>query len=394
MTIIKANVDPQIANSKGMAARQRGDFQAAAIHFAAAAAADPEASGLWRNLAHAHRELGNDEGERAALESALNADRTDLATWIRKAQLHERLAEHADAITAWGGVLQMSQAIHPIADALAPLLAHARAYCSEQQANLNNRVDAALGDHIAKLNPNDRRRVKGFFDHAMAGRRIYQNECAGLYYPFLPADEFFEDHHFSWFSGLTASTPAICKEFEALIADPGDALRPYVRQDKGTPDNLWSRLDNNLDWGAIFLWEYGEANKPILERCPQTAAALARLPAAHIPSRAPSAFFSVLKPHTHIPPHTGVTNTRAIIHLPLIIPDNCGFRVGGETREWQVGIPLAFDDTIEHEAWNQSDEYRVVLIFDVWNPYLSEKEQEMITHYFAILDQVGNSKTG
>ncbi|MCR5870830.1 aspartyl/asparaginyl beta-hydroxylase domain-containing protein [Sphingomonas sp. J344] len=138
----------------------------------------------------------------------------------------------------------------------------------------------------------------------------------------------------------------------------------------------------------MLLWEYGAPNQPVLDRCPRTAAVLAALPGARIPGRAPSAFFSLLKPRTRIPPHTGVTNTRAIVHLPLIVPPECGFRVGGETRSWVEGEAFAFDDTIEHEAWNDSDELRAVLIFDVWNPHLTSDEQSVIADYCALADRV------
>jgi aspartyl/asparaginyl beta-hydroxylase (cupin superfamily) len=185
---------------------------------------------------------------------------------------------------------------------------------------------------------------------------------------------------------LNAAASGIRSELETLLADPGDALQPYVRMEKGLPDNKWTELDQSLDWSACFLWEYGEPNKAVLDRCPLTAAALAALPSAHIPKRAPSAFFSILKPRTRIPAHTGVTNTRAIVHLPLIVPTGCGFRVGGETREWTEGQAFAFDDTIEHEAWNDSDEMRAVLIFDVWNPHLTSAEQALIAQYFSVAD--------
>jgi len=188
---------------------------------------------------------------------------------------------------------------------------------------------------------------------------------------------------------IEAATGDIRRELEALLADPGESLRPYVRMDKGLPDNKWSGLDHSLDWGACFLWEYGQPNQPVLDRCPKTAAALAVLPSAHIPARSPSAFFSILKPKTRIPPHTGVTNTRAIVHLPLIVPHSCGFRVGGETRKWVEGEAFAFDDTIEHEAWNDSDEIRAVLIFDVWNPHLTPTEQALIKAYFVAADSTG-----
>jgi aspartyl/asparaginyl beta-hydroxylase (cupin superfamily) len=97
-----------------------------------------------------------------------------------------------------------------------------------------------------------------------------------------------------------------------------------------------------------------------------------------VDARAPTAYFSILDAHTRIPPHCGVTNTRAIVHVPLIVPPDCGFRVGSETREWIPGKAWVFDDTIEHEAWNQSEMPRAILIFDIWNPFLTLAERDRI----------------
>lgn len=97
--------------------------------------------------------------------------------------------------------------------------------------------------------------------------------------------------------------------------------------------------------------------------------------------------FSLLRPQTRIPPHTGVANVRLVVHLPLIVPPGCGFRVGNETRIWREGEAWVFDDTIEHEAWNDSDRDRYVLIFDVWNPRLSPAERELITAVMAAMDR-------
>jgi aspartyl/asparaginyl beta-hydroxylase (cupin superfamily) len=116
-----------------------------------------------------------------------------------------------------------------------------------------------------------------------------------------------------------------------------------------------------------------------LAQCPRTAALLASAPLCTIPRHAPTAFFSVLAPKTRIPGHTGVTNTRFIVHLALTVPPSCGFRVGAETRSWQEGRAWVFDDTFEHEAWNDSDEPRVVLIFDVWNSFLSAAERDLVS---------------
>src|SRR5690606_8624352 len=77
-------------------------------------------------------------------------------------------------------------------------------------------------------------------------------------------------------------------------------------------------------------------------------------------------------------PHNGETNARLVAHLPLIVPDGCWLRVGYERHEWKVGEIVVFDDTLEHEAMNGSDELRIVLIFDVWNPLLAVAERDMV----------------
>jgi len=123
-----------------------------------------------------------------------------------------------------------------------------------------------------------------------------------------------------------------------------------------------------------------------MARCPRTVEALSHAPQVDVAGRGPTAFFSILDAFTHIPPHTGVTNTRLTVHLPLIVPPQCSFRVGGETREWVPGQAWVFDDTIEHEAWNRSDVPRAVLIFDIWNPLLSPAERDLMR---AAIETVG-----
>ncbi len=380
--------DPQAAqraNTEGMAAIRTGDGAAGVAAFRQATAADPQAIALWRNLAHAYRIAGDIAGERDALDHALALDRTDFTAQLRMAQLLQRLGDETAAFQAWNGVQQLAAQMPDVPPMLAAELAVGADYCAALRDRLTAAADAVLAVDASR-DETEERRVRAFVDHALGQRRIFQNSCAGVYYPFLPADEFFDSRHFPWFEELEAGTAAIREELQALLAAPGEALRPYVRLDEGTPTNDWSALDGSLDWAACFLWEYGEPNQEVIARCPRTAALLESLPLARIPGRAPNAFFSLLRPHSRIPPHTGVTNTRAIIHLALDIPPGCGFRVGGETREWTPGKAFAFDDTIEHEAWNDSDQRRAVLIVDAWNPHLSARECSAINAYFAAAD--------
>ena len=94
---------------------------------------------------------------------------------------------------------------------------------------------------------------------------------------------------------------------------------------------------------------------------------------------APTVIFSQLDARTRIPPHTGSVNHRLLAHLPLILPGPAAFRVGAETRAWEMGRAWVFDDTIEHEAWNDADQPRVIMILDLWNPYLSMAERELVS---------------
>ncbi len=380
-------------NSLGMQALRASDFARAEKLFLEAIEHDRSASALWRNVAAARRGNADDDGELQALDAAIDVDRLDFMAWLRKAELHQRLGQEGQALSAWQGVLQMADQIGEVPGEIASMLATGRTFVVEANSRIAQAVDAEIAGLQPHLGETERRRGQAFVDLAMGRRRIYYNQCSGLYYPFLPADEYFDRRHFPWMEELESATDAIRAELLALLDDPGAALRPYVRMDKGTPENKWTGLDHSLDWGACFLWEYGIPNQPVLDRCPHTAAALSKVPLAPIDNRSPSAFFSLLRPETRIPPHSGVTNTRAIIHLPLVVPEGCGFRVGAETREWKVGEAFAFDDTIEHEAWNDSKELRAILIFDVWNPHLAPAEQELITRYFAAADKTGLNVT-
>lgn len=380
-------------NSAGMQALRSQSFAEAERLFLDAVSHDKAASALWRNVAAARRAQGNDAGELQALEAAIGVDRLDFMAWLRKAELHQRQNAEALALEAWQAVLQIAAQIGEVPPAIGGAIEVGRAFVASAMARITSSVDSEVRQLQMAMNETDSRRSGAFVDLALGRRQIYFNQCEGLYYPFLPADEFFDRSHFPWMPNAEAATADIRCELESLLASPGEALRPYVRMESGISDNKWSALDHSLDWGACFLWEYGAPNLPVLDRCPKTAAMLAALPSAHIPGRSPSAFFSILKPRTRIPAHTGVTNTRAIIHLPLIVPEGCGFRVGGETRAWREGEAFAFDDTIEHEAWNNSDAMRAVLIFDVWNPHLSGAEQELIMRYYHAADATGLNPT-
>lgn len=375
---------PVALNALGLDALARGDGMAVG-YFARATTADPAASPLWMNLASAYRGLGDSVGEQTALERALALDQRNLMANVRLAELQDRVGNTAAAAFRWGGVATIVQSLPERSPALSQLLVRASDRIAQHTRALSDAIDTALAPLREDAAADDRRRIDVCIDAMLGRRAIHAPVPHGLHFPFLPADEFFPRRHFPWLAAFEAATPAIRAELENLLADGAPGFAPYVAMTPGTPPNRWTPLDGSDLWSARYLWRYGVRDDAVCTRCPQTAAMLETLPLADIPGRGPSAFFSVLKPGTRLPPHTGVSNIRSVVHLPLIVPDRCGFRVGGETRAWRVGEAFVFDDTIEHEAWNDSDEIRAVLIVDVWNPHLTASEIAMMRRMFGTL---------
>jgi aspartyl/asparaginyl beta-hydroxylase (cupin superfamily)/thioredoxin-like negative regulator of GroEL len=379
-------------NSLGVQYLAEGDATQAVRLTERATQIDPNEPILWLNLARAQREAGDIDGERSSLDAALALDPTRFMSLLRRAQLLQRLGEVGEAGRMWSGALASAPPLEQQPPALAAELAAGRDYLERQGRAFGAEVDATLSDVRGTIDDAERRRFDACVDQMLGRRRVFLPNCAGVYFPFLPADEFFERHHFPWMPAFEAATAAIRAEATALVTgnDEGAGaagFRPYVDQPANTPRNIWSGLDKRLDWSAYYFHRFGTRDEDACARCPKTAAALAQVPLLDIAGRGPTAFFSLLKPKTKIPPHSGVTNTRTIVHLPIIVPRDCGFRVGGETRAWREGEAFGFDDTIEHEAWNDSNDPRLVLICDVWNPYLSEAERTLLRAYFETIDR-------
>jgi aspartyl/asparaginyl beta-hydroxylase (cupin superfamily) len=209
-------------------------------------------------------------------------------------------------------------------------------------------------------------------------RKIYVQQPIGGHFPYLPAIEFFPPALFPWFAALEAKAAEIREELLALLGGPAPNLRPYIAFGPTQPLNQWAELNHSRRWSAFFFLEDGVRHDANCARCPATAALLETLPLLDLPGKGPTAMFSILEPGTRIPPHTGSSNVRTTVHLPLVVPAGCGFRVGAETRTPQEGEAWAFDDTIEHEAWNDSAGPRAILILDTWNPLLTEAERAAI----------------
>lgn len=359
--------------SQGKAAEARKMFERSVK-------ADPGAPPLWLNLAGAARATNDPQAELHALDQALKLDPYFVIALLQKAQCLERLGNGEGAARTYGALLACVPANAQLTPAMRSALDHGEQVVRESKEAKAAKVAAAVAGE-----PSASRR----FDHCIdlyAGRaRLYRSEPTGLYFPFLPEVPYFDRAFFPWFDELEAATGIIRDELIAVMREDS-GFRPYVAIAPGLPVNQWSELNNSLDWSAFFLWENGEKVEANARRCPRTSELMERLPLLDIPGRAPTVMFSLLKPGAVIPPHTGVTNTRSVVHLALVVPGDCTFRVGHETREWQEGQAWAFDDTVEHEAWNRSGSMRAILIVDTWNPYLDEGEKALLRKAVSAMD--------
>ena len=320
-----------------------------------------------------------------AIDRALAQDPRNVAALIRKA---DHLAARGDARGASAYYLQavkVAQAV-PVAAELQREVARARAACETLAAQ----IEQSIRDRLAGRGVPATRRFAESLDMLFGHRQPYVQQPQYYYFPGLPQIQFYERADFPWLDAVEAATPAIREELEAVMRER-DAFRPYVQSDPSRPRNAQAGMADNPDWSAFYLVKDGETVGPNAARCPRTLAALAHVPLPRIRGRTPSVLFSMLRPGAHIPAHNGFINTRLICHLPLVVAPGCTFRVGNDTREWVEGRAWLFDDTIEHEAWNRGNATRVVLLFDVWRPELTEDERALVAAMFEALDASGES---
>lgn len=360
----------------GIYAFQRGDKISAIDFLRRAQQIAPGDPTIPTSLAVVLRESNDAAGEWQAISQALAIDPYWLPALLAKAGFQERKGEASAAAQTYRNCLKIAPPEHQWPPTLRLQLSHGR----KLAAHHTERLTAVLKEAISELQPENNDRYLRWLEAAsiLAGRtQPYHSECNQLQIPRLPAIPFYPRALFPWMGELEYRTEAIRAELQALL-EQDEGFTPYVAYKPGQPVNQWSELNHSPRWNAYHLWQHGEPIKEHIARCPETANALNAVDKANIDGMAPNVMFSILAPHTHIPPHNGETNARLVAHLPLIVPEHCSLRVGFEQRGWIVGEGLVFDDSIEHEARNDSDHLRAVLIFDVWNPLLDTNEREIV----------------
>jgi len=357
---------------------QRGEAAKARELFQRATQADPRHPSLWSNLAESLKVLGLAQEQMEAIDRALTLEPRHLASLLQKAALMEARGDVRNAARAYRDALATVPSGAEPPPTVKEAVEHARAVVTADDSALSAAIEDSLQGLRTRHGNVSHHRVDRCLDLLTGKRKRYNSEPTFMYFPELPTIEFFERDAFPWLDALEAATEEIRKELVTVLVSDRAGLEPYIQYPDSVPLDQWRDLNKSRRWSAYFLWNQSKPQPDHLARCPRTAELLKSVPKCDVAGRGPTAFFSILDPHTEIPPHTGVTNTRLTVHLPLIVPPNCGFRVGSETREWEPGKAWVFDDTIEHQAWNRSDSPRAVLIFDIWHPLLSAAERDMV----------------
>lgn len=369
---------PQALYTLGVHAFKRGQLTEALQALQAAHAAAPGDPVVLLSISVVLREQGDSAGELDAIEAALAADPYFLAGLLAKASHLERHGRSKAAAAVYRNALKVAPQEPRWPQALRRQLLHARDQVERVGMEMAAFLAERIGTRTSALTPAEAQRWREAGAILSGQSHPYPSVCSQLHVPRLPAIPFHARDAFDWVEALEAKTNAITAELTAAMAREQGEFQPYIAYQPGTPVNQWQELNHSRRWSSYFLWRNGQPQAGHLQQCPQTAQALTDVDMADIGGLCPNAMFSALAPHTRIPPHHGETNARVIVHLPLVVPENCLYRVGFEQRRWKVGEVLIFDDSIEHEARNDSDELRVVLIFDVWNPLLSAGDREMV----------------
>lgn len=350
-----------------------------------AGAARPRAAHLLPTI---ERRLGNNNISKISRDEPANV----AIDWLLAAELRRHLADHDGALMAAYEAVTLAQCagqwlsaastpnslLDAVVDAIELVRTNrGRLYrlCylplrSEHGETAVARVDHALAAHLKE--------VHSLPDHPRQRPRFF-------YFPGLRDEPYMDPQTHPWASRLQSAFSDIRDEAIGLIRKEG-LLEDFVRVRPG------DRIENYLagakpSWEGFFFYRHGLRHDTNHAVCPVTSEVLDSIELCEIKGHAPEILFSVLRPGTTILAHHGVTNVRAVMHLPLIVPPDCALNlVGVGEHHWREGELVMFDDTFEHEAWNRSDHPRVVLLMDCWNPQLTSIERQAVA---LLIDTMG-----
>ena len=373
-------IDP--LEQAGIDALRRGDMEGARAALDRFTARDDAPARALMLLARTCEMQGDGEAAHLALDRLLSVNPRDLRANLMKGDLLTRSGEDRAAVSWYKRALNLAQGAGPLPNDLVEGLRRAEAANQAATGRFQDHLSRRLADAGIDLSQGYGRFAESI-DILTGAKQPQLQQPSSFFYPRLPHIGFYEAQDFPWLSDMLPLLPDMRAEAESVLGGDG-GVAPYVQRAKDRPETS-HKLLNDPSWSAFHLWRDGEPIAENAARCPATMKALEAAPMPRIKGRWPIALFSILRPGTHIEPHCGMVNTRLICHIPLIVPPGCRLRVGNEIRTVEEGKPLLFDDSIEHEAWNDGDAIRAILLFEVWRPELTEEERRSLTVMFEAI---------
>lgn len=374
----------------------RGDLSTAGIRLAQALALNPGDAAVAFDVAMLRFNQGDLNGASQVLSATLAVTPNAADCWLLLGHVREQQGNVTGALKAWFQAIDRAQAggrwlnerttpkalLPMVMGAMQSLQTGRRALFEQTLARVRQevgpsalqRVDRALANYL-KLSddgPTDPRQKPKF-----------------LFFPGLPEQPYHDPALHPWTRTLLEAYPDIREEALGLLGNEAN-FESFLSFGPGAkPEDYVGGQGAKPSWDAFFFYRHGQRFDAHHERCPRTSAALEGIDLCRIRDQAPEICFSVLAPGSIIKAHHGVTNTRLVMHLPLKIPRDCALNVidGGE-HHWQEGRLMMFDDTYQHEAWNHSDETRVILLMDCWNPHLTDAEKLAVTRLVECISDV------
>lgn len=376
-------------------AMQRGVFAAAVSHGEQALKADPDNVQVHALLGDALRRLVTLEHAERALQGILGDQPQAFTSGLHHAWLLER---RGDTHAALLGYLRSIKAAQLrgfwLDDDTTPPWLRERVQHAMQQAQSGRRqmFHDLLDGMIERFGRDDLSRVSDCLAMYLGeSPTVYadpRQRPTFLYFPGLPVTPVFDRSQLSFADAYEARMPAIREEMLSALAG-AEGIEPF-HYDLTAEQR--EAMTHGAAWDAYFFDRDGVRLQHHHAACQQTSATLAQLPLDHIRDHGPEVCFSIMRPGAHILPHRGVSNTRSVLHLGLVIPEHCALNLleVGEVH-WQEGRCFAFDDTYEHEAWNRSESIRVILLADIWNPYLTETERAAVADLIAAIGDLNKA---
>ena len=363
----------------------RGNLRQAASLLEVAAQRGRDATTLLR-LATVRRSLGDYPGAIECAAAAVELAPRNFLMALMLGSLRERSGAVHGAERAYRAACENVPHDLSFQPAVAKQLETAKRVVEAGEQWRQRLFNWQASDVPCAMTPQEERRMLGFRTNILESLNAGPVVPPAFVIPGIRPKRYFDGAQFAGVEEIEQATDEIRAEFLALTEQRGE-FSPRLAGLRG-PEVSPGRVGK---WSMIPLIRNGQVVEEFASACPRTFALAQNLDLAEIGLISPSLYFSVLEPNSRIAPHTGIINARLIAHFPLIVPEDCGFRVGGEERRWEPGKALIFDDMTVHEAWNNSDRIRVVLIADLWRPELTAAERCAVGDLMQCEDVTANA---